>query len=228
MTDAASLAPGPFLSRYRAVVVADPFPVHRGAVASLLRLAGAADDTAEADSARTALEAVRRTGAAMLVTEVDLAGSADGIQLCRQVKRLARPPLVLVFTASGDPAVVAACLAGGADGFVHRSATTEQLVRAVEALGAGRPVWHLGGNGEQGKAAGPPRVHGMTLREQEVLGLLLARFSNDEIAAELHLARQTVKNHVSSVLRKVGAANRRELLATWGVSAYTALPARAS
>ncbi len=227
MTDPTS---APFLSQYRAAVVADPFPVHRSAVASLLLLAGAADNTVEADSPRTALEAVRRTGAAMLITEVDLVGRGDGIQLCRQVKRLARPPLVLVFTASGDPAVVAACLAGGADGFVHRSASTEQLVRAVEALGAGRPVWYLSENRahEQAKAAGPPRVHGMTLREQEVLGLLLARFSNDEIAAELHLARQTVKNHVSSLLRKIGVTNRRELLATWGASAGRSAPARAS
>jgi DNA-binding NarL/FixJ family response regulator len=213
------------LSQYQAVVVADPFPVHRAAIASLLRVAGAADEVAEADSPQAALEAVRRTGASLLVTDVDLTGPGDGIRLCRQVKRLALAPRVLVFTGAGDPAVVAACLAGGADGFVHRSASAQQLVRAVESLSAGRPVWHLRENQTQAAAAlGQPRVLGMTAREQEILGLLLGRFSNDEIAEELQLARQTVKNHVSNVLNKLGVANRRELLNTRGTASSPFTP----
>ncbi|WP_328322465.1 response regulator transcription factor [Streptomyces sp. NBC_00388] len=206
------------LSQHRAVVVADPFPVPRAAVASLLRHSGAADTTAEADSRESALEAVRRLRANLLITEVDLAGRGDGLQLCRQAKQLARPPQVLMFTGTGDPAVVAACLAGGADGFVHRSATPQRLVRAVETLAAGRPVWYL--REHSATAAAEPlqeaRLRGMTAREQQILGLLLGRFSNDEIAAELQLARQTVKNHVSNVLHKLGAANRRELLLLGG------------
>ncbi|MGW4567911.1 response regulator [Streptomyces sp. NPDC004561] len=205
------------LSRYRVAVVADPFPVSRTAVASLLRHSGALDDAREADSGQTAVELVRRLGADLLVTDVDLAGRGDGVRLCHQVKRLSRPPSVLVFTGADDPAVVAACLTGGADGFVHRSASPERLVHAVETLAVGRPVWYLRGQREE-PPRGPaqPRVPGMTAREQQVLGLLLARCSNDEIAAELHVARQTVKNHVSNVLRKLGVANRRELLAGQG------------
>ncbi|MET7703224.1 MULTISPECIES: response regulator transcription factor [unclassified Streptomyces] len=195
----------------------DPFPISRAAVASLLRHSGAVDDTQEAESRPGALELVRRLSADLLVTDVDLAGRGDGVHLCRQTKRLARPPAVLMFTGTDDPAVVAACLASGADGFVHRSATPERLVRAVDSLAAGRPVWHLREHADTVPAAGQrPRVHGMTTREQQILGLLLGRYSNDEIAAELHLARQTVKNHVSNILRKLGAANRRELLANRG------------
>ncbi len=200
------------LSQHRVIVVADPFPVPRAAVASLLRHSGVADATGEADSRESALETVRRLGADMLVTDVDLVEPGDGVQLARQAKRLARPPTVLVFAGADDPAVVAACLAAGADGFVHRSAVPERLVHAVETLAAGRPVWHLREHGPGGTRA-PSAISGMTAREQQVLGLLLGRYSNDEIAAELHLARQTVKNHVSNVLHKLGVANRRELLA---------------
>ncbi|MFC9927153.1 LuxR C-terminal-related transcriptional regulator [Streptomyces sp. NPDC127190] len=201
------------LSRYRVAVVADPFPVSRTAVASLLRHSGALDDAREADSGPAAVELVRRLRADLLVTDVDLVARGDGVHLCHQVKRLSRPPSVLVFTGADDPAVVAACLTGGADGFVHRSASPERLVHAVETLAVGRPVWYLRERGQEPPQ--PPdgaRAPGMTSREQQVLGLLLARYSNDEIAAELHVARQTVKNHVSNVLRKLGVANRRELL----------------
>ena len=201
------------LSRHRVAVVADPFPISRTAVASLLRHSGALDEAHEADGGPGALELVRLTRADLLVTEVDLAARGDGVHLCHQVKRLPRPPSVLVFTGTDDPSVVAACLAGGADGFVHRSASPERLVHAVETLAVGRPVWYLRGRPEEPRVAPESRVPGMTAREQQVLGLLLGRYSNDEIAAELHVARQTVKNHVSNVLRKLGVANRRELLA---------------
>lgn len=202
------------LSARHIAVIADPFPISRAAVASLLRRSGAVDEAEEAKTGQGALDLVRRLRADMLVTEVDLAGRGDGVQLCRQVKGLARPPTVLMFTGADDPAVVAACLAGGADGFVHRTASPERLVRAVEALAAGRHVWYLREHAGLAPESGTqPRVPGMTAREQQILGLLLGRYSNDEIAAELHLARQTVKNHVSNVLAKLGVANRRELLA---------------
>ena len=205
------------LSRHRVAVVADPYPISRAAVASLLRHSGALDDAQEAGSRQSALDLVRRLRVELLVTDVDLTGRGDGVHLCHQVKRLPRPPAVLVFTGAEDPAVVAACLAGGADGFVHRSASPERLVHAVETLAVGRPVWYLRGQPDDVAAErGQPRVPGMTAREQQVLGLLLGRYSNDEIAAELHLARQTVKNHVSNVLRKLGVANRRELLTARG------------
>ncbi|MEV0092285.1 response regulator transcription factor [Streptomyces sp. NPDC050738] len=208
------------LSAHRTVVVADPHPVSRAAVSSLLVHAGAADTTEEAGSSEGALAAVLRSRPDLLITEVDLAGHGhgDGIRLCRRIKGLAHPPRVLVFTGADDPSVVAACLASGADGFVHRSATAERVVRAVETLAAGRPVWylreqHADGSGTPGTPGSCTRVPGMTAREQQILGLLLGRLSNDEIAAELHLARQTVKNHVSKVLTKAGVSSRRELLA---------------
>jgi DNA-binding NarL/FixJ family response regulator len=212
-----SLPPSPqtSLSQHRSVVVADPFPISRGAVAQLLRRCGGADDVAETGDPDGALEAVRRRGAGMVLTDVDLTAEGDGVRLCARLKRLAHPPAVLMFAGSNDPSVVARCMTAGADGFVHRSATPERLVRAVESVAVGRPVWFLGETARERAAgdvhAAAPR-HGMTAREQQVLGLLLGRYSNDEIAAELHLARQTVKNHVSSVLQKLGAANRRELL----------------
>ena len=49
------------------------------------------------------------------------------------------------------------------------------------------------------------RDHGLSRREQQLVELLTERLTNKEIAARLNLAEQTVKNHVHSILRKVGA-----------------------
>jgi DNA-binding NarL/FixJ family response regulator len=51
---------------------------------------------------------------------------------------------------------------------------------------------------------------GLTTREREVLALLRHRLTDAEIAAELFISRRTVSNHVSNILDKLGAANRRE------------------
>lgn len=203
----------PELLRGRTAVVADPFPVSRQAVASLIRHSGAVDDAAQAAGRAAAFELVRRLHADIVISDVDLEHRGDGLALCRQAKRLPVPPTVLIFTGADDPSVVAACLASGADGFVHRTASPERLLQAVDTLAAGRPVWYLREHPlEAAREEGPSRVPGLTGREQQVLGLLLGRYSNEEIASELHLARQTVKNHVSSVLHKIGVASRKELL----------------
>jgi DNA-binding NarL/FixJ family response regulator len=209
----------PPLSRYRTVVVADPFPLSRNALAALLRRSGSADVVVEVGDAGAALRGIRERRTDLLVTNPDLTAPGDGIALCEQVKALARPVSVLVFSASSDPGLMARCMIAGADGFVHRSADARQLLHSVELLAAGRGAWFLGPDrGDRPpqallQAYEPQLDVRLTAREQEVLGLLLARRSNDEIAAELHLARQTVKNHVSNVLGKLGVANRRELLA---------------
>ncbi|GHE12661.1 response regulator [Streptomyces alanosinicus] len=204
---------GPGLSRHRTAVVADPFPVSRQAVASLIRHSDAVDVAEQAGDQRAALELLRRLRADVVISDVDLERRGAGLALCRQAKRLPDPPTVLIFTGADDPAVVAAALASGADGFVHRTASPERLLQAVDTLAAGRPVWYLR---EHGPGAArdntTSRIPGLTAREQQVLGLLLGRYSNDEIAGELHLARQTVKNHVSSVLQKIGVASRKDLL----------------
>lgn len=213
-------AVSPPLSRFRAVVVADPFPLSRTALAALLlRRAASADAVLEAGDPAEALRGVRERRADLLVTAPDLAAPGDGIQLCEQVKALARPVAVLVLSASDDPGLMARCMIAGADGFVHRSADARQLLQSVEQISAGRGAWFLGPQRggrlprSRPEVREPPLDVRLTAREQQVLGLLLARYSNDEIAAELYLARQTVKNHVSSVLGKLGVANRRELLA---------------
>jgi DNA-binding NarL/FixJ family response regulator len=197
--------------------VTDPYPVSLGAVAALLRRSGVADRVHEAASAAEVPGLVRRLGAGLVVLATDADGPHRVLRRCRQLKESPDPPVVLVYSGTNDPAVVTASVASGADGFVHRSATEEQLVEAVRSVLTGRPVWFLGelradrgtGTGDDPETAVP--FARMTQREQQIFALLLSRYSNDEIAAELHLARQTVKNHVSSVLQKTGFANRREL-----------------
>ncbi|MFD7169296.1 response regulator transcription factor [Streptomyces violascens] len=191
------------------VVVAEPFPMVRSSLVHTLRESGMVQVVGEAESRDECLALCRRRPVDAVVTGVDLMWARDGIALCRQVKQLPQPPDVILVSVRNEPDVVTDCLEAGADGFVHLSAQPEQLVQAVEAtVRRGRAPWFIGDR-MQGRGRHP--TSDLTAREQQVLALLLRRYTNEEIAEELQLAHQTVKNYVSQVLRKRGMSGRREL-----------------
>jgi DNA-binding NarL/FixJ family response regulator len=168
----------------------------------------------ETGTSAGALNTVRDLRVPLVVLDIDLDRRHSGLQLCRRLKQLGYPPSVLVFSGADSPEAVTESMASGADGFVHRSATAEQLIDAVCRVAGGLPVWLPREPRRETRTAetrAVPPFARMTQREQEIFALLLSRYSNAEIADELRLARQTVKNHVSSVLQKVGAANRHDV-----------------
>ncbi|MFI1106833.1 MULTISPECIES: response regulator transcription factor [Streptomyces] len=201
--------------RSRRIVVVDPFPLSRRALVGLLRDRDGGQVVGEAGSRQEALEECALRLPDVVITDIDLLGPADGIRLCEQVKRLAVPPLVLVYSGTAAPGALAECLTHGADSFVHRTAPVERLISAIDLLFEGKPLWYFGELTPGTHTATLPceTVNGLlTPREQQILGLLLRRHSNEEIAEDLHLARQTVKNYVSNILQKLGVSSRRELL----------------
>lgn len=198
-------------------VIIDPFPLLRKVIVNLLTESRAAEVVGEADCLRSAVAICEDLSPDLVITDVGVPDQWDGLKLCRSVKKLPDPPWVLMFSGANDPHVISQCFSCGADSFVHRSAEPALVLSAIEALADAQPLWFLGKQGETVQAADgydtEDLTSTLTKREQDVLALLLCRYSNDEIAAKLFLARQTVKNYVSSVLQKLGYANRRELLA---------------
>jgi len=196
----------------RRVMVVDAFPLARAALGEVLRPHGFAV-VAEAGTAADGLRAARSLRPDAVIVEPCVPG--DGVLLCRRLKRLPAAPLVVMFAQDNDPGLVADCVVAGADGFVHQSAPAQLLVDAVDHVLRSKRPWFLGRarQAEQALPAAVDRRAGhMTEREREVLSMLLRRLTNAEIAAELGVAGQTVKNHVSSVLQKMSVPSRKHLL----------------
>ncbi|MEI7030355.1 response regulator transcription factor [Streptomyces pratensis] len=122
---------------------------------------------------------------------------------------------VILYSRDNTPRSVVDCIRGGAAGFVHESCPPESIVKGLHDVLSGRGFWHLGADEpEDARAAQCADVAGkwkLSGREEQILGLLLRRRSNEEIAHELCLTQQTVKNYASRVFHKVGVSGRKEL-----------------
>ncbi|WP_405721072.1 response regulator [Streptomyces sp. NBC_00046] len=166
----------------------------------------------EAGTVADAIAAAHALTPSVLILALRLEGELRGAEVCRVVKRLPQPPAVLVYTAFDSAADASTCFLAGADAFVHRRTDRRQLITSIRDTYRGRRVWMPSAAPAEGAARARPRgAPGLTPREEEVLGLMLLRYSNAQIGETLQLQLPTVKTHVRGLLRKLGLASRRDL-----------------
>jgi DNA-binding NarL/FixJ family response regulator len=135
------------------------------------------------------------------VALVDLfIGEESGAEVCEQIRAADPNTRVLLFSGAGEISPHAA-RAAGASGFAYKDWSAARIAAAVRAVGMGKAVF--GRQDRQGAL-------GLTDRERAVLSLMASGATNPEIAEELHLSKHTVKEHTSSVYRKLGVRNRTE------------------
>ncbi|GAA5005950.1 response regulator transcription factor [Kitasatospora paranensis] len=141
----------------------------------------------------------------------------DGISVLRRLRALPDPPAVTMLTTFDTDEYIGTALRAGAAGFLLKDTAPEQLVHAVRVLAAGGSMLsptvtrtviggYVDGGGPDADAAALARQ--LTGRELDVLALLGEGLSNAEIADRLFLGTGTVKDHISAILAKLGAANR--------------------
>jgi DNA-binding NarL/FixJ family response regulator len=135
------------------------------------------------------------------VALVDLfIGEESGAEICERLRAAEPGTRVLLFSGAGDISPPAA-RAAGASGFAYKDWSARKIASAVRAVGVGQTVF------EAHEHVGPL---GLSERERSVLELMSSGSTNPEIAAELHLSKHTVKEHTSSLYRKLGVRNRTE------------------
>ena len=198
----------------RVVVVDDQTLVRQG-IRTLLDLAGI-EVVGEADDGAVALEVIERTAPDVVLLDLRMP-RYDGIWALNRLREQGGEVPVLVLTTFDDDELVLEALRAGARGYLLKDVTVEQLARAVATLAEGGTLIAPSITDRLVRAiqAGPPpagadapAVQELTEREVEVLRLVAAGYSNREIAEVVFLAEGTVKNHVSTILLKLGARDR--------------------
>jgi len=137
---------------------------------------------------------------------------------------------VVILSGSANPSIAQRVLAQGAAGFVTKSGRSDELLQALRQVLNGEVVAPLGfGSAQVGQTESTEvKAPIFTPRQQEVLQLLLGGFSNRDISEQLSLSDETVKNHVTSILRGFGVKTRTQAALEAGRWGYdrSAPPAR--
>ena len=189
------------------VLLAEDQTMVRGALASLLELEPDIEvvaQVARGDEVQGAALAARPDVALLDIEMPGITGLEAADQLADQLPDCR----VLILTTFGRPGYLRRAIAGGAAGFMLKDAPITELAGAIRRAAAGERVVDPG----LAAAALSEGESPLTAREHEVLLAARRHATVADVAAALYLSPGTVRNHLSSVMQKLGAANRAEAL----------------
>jgi len=197
----------------RVCLVEDQTLVREG-IRSLLALAPGMRVVGEAADGDAAVQAIPGSGADVVLLDVRMPG-LSGIDVLRTLAARGTLPPTIVLTTFHDEDLVVDSLRAGARGFLLKDVSLDGLVRAIRTVVAGGSFVQpldtsraRGSNAVRAEFEAQETRDPLTQREREVLRLVAGGYSNREIAAALSMAEGTAKNHVSSILSKLGVRDR--------------------
>jgi DNA-binding NarL/FixJ family response regulator len=198
------------------VVLADDHAVVRKGIREFLEESGDILVVAEAADGEAALTAIRNEKPDVAVLDIQMP-RRTGIEVTRAVRSERLPVGVLVLTAYDDDPYVQAVLEAGANGYVLKNASSEEIVQAVHTVHEGQMAldpaiarkivarWMSAGQSPPEPAGPRPSP-----REMDVLKLVARGLTNKAIAAQLKIGERTVQGHIASLFAKLDVNSRTE------------------
>ncbi|MDZ4770760.1 MAG: response regulator transcription factor [Chloroflexota bacterium] len=201
------------------ILVADDHTVVRAGVRALLEHHAHFRVVAEASTGEEAVAKAREFTPDVAVVDVRMPG-ISGIEACRQIIAAVPDCKVIVLTSYAEDDLLFAAIRAGASGYVLKRIEDGDLVNAVERVSRGEnildPALTAAVFAEMRKTDQSQRAaafQALTQQELSVLSRVAHGMTNRQIAVQLYLGEGTVRNYVSSVLAKLGVANRAEAAA---------------
>lgn len=175
---------------------------------------------AEADCGEAVLPLVREHLPDVVLLDVRMPGG-DGLQMLGRIKLEHLELPVLMFSAYDNPMYLARAVALAASGFLLKDVTREDFIQAIRTAAQGGEVWTNAQLRYASTALATPRYGtdlevSLTHREGDVLKQIARGSSNREIAQELDISTETVKEHIRTILHKIGVTDRTQA-AVWAV-----------
>lgn len=213
------------------VLISDDHPLLREGLSKVLSLEEDIQVIGEASNGDEAVEKVRQLKPDVVLMDLNMPGMG-GAEAIRRIKRDDPDARVLVLTVHDDDQNLLAAVHAGARGYVLKDVGTDELVQAIRLVHQGEYFIEadllkrlldelIKFSAPAGAQAGPqrtarpadqpdPQLDQLTARELEILDFVAAGHTNKAIAEKLFISEKTVKNHISSILKKLGLTGRTQ------------------
>jgi DNA-binding NarL/FixJ family response regulator len=195
--------------RIRVLLVDDHQVVRRG-LRAFLQLQPDVEVVGEAAGGDAALAAAAAGRPNVVLMDLVMP-QGDGVAAIRALAEAAPGARVVVLSSFADDERIFAAMQAGAAGYLLKDVDPDALAEAIREVHRGRPVLHPDVAARLMRRVADPAgstTEPLTPREREVLRLVVEGYANKQIARRLLITEKTVKTHVSSILQKLGVADR--------------------
>lgn len=196
------------------ILIADDHPLFRHGIRALLGATPDFEVVGEATNGDEVVALAAQLQPDVILMDIQMPGM-NGIEATRAILHESPHIRILVVTMFEDDGSVFTAMRAGARGYVLKDAEKGEMLRAIRAAGSGEAIFspaiatRLIDFFAAPRPAAPPKAFPeLTEREREILALIARGRSNTEIASELVLSPNTVRNYVSNIFSKLQVADR--------------------
>jgi len=203
------------------IVIADDHPVFREGLRKLLEAEAGLRVVGEASDGEETVRVVRQHKPKILLLDLSMP-KGNGLETLRALTQLGIPTHTILLTASIEKEQVLEALQLGARGIVLKDATLQVILKSIrcvndEQFWVGQEsvsdlIQALRRLTPQQRAAESPKNFGLTARELQVIALIVAGYTNKDLAQKLGISEHTAKHHLTNIFDKLGVSNRLELV----------------
>ena len=196
------------------VLLVDDHMVVRSGLSTVLSVYDDLKLVGEAGDGEEAIRLCERLQPDVILMDL-LMPKMDGVTAIKEIKARWPQIQVIALTSFKEKEYVEGALKAGANGYLLKDVSAEELVNAIRRAVAGQPSLSPEAAQVLMKTVSEPALphQEMTGRELEILTLMVEGLSNNEMAERLIVSQSTVKFHVSNVLSKLGVTSRTEAVA---------------
>jgi DNA-binding NarL/FixJ family response regulator len=203
--------------RYR-IVIAEDHTILREGLRALLSSSPDFDIVGEAEDGREAVRCVEKFKPNLILTDLSMP-RMNGMDAIREIRRRAPETKILVLTVHKTEEYILATLKAGADGYLLKDSTHDELLAAVRYVLSGKHYISPGISDKvlEGYLEGRKTLkthtswETLTAREREILKLIAEGYRNKEIAKDLCISVKTVEKHRANLMEKLNLHNVQAL-----------------
>ena len=191
------------------ILIVDDHAILRMGLASLLNSKGEIEVVGDAANGSSGIKKAQKLKPDVVIMDLMMPGM-DGCETTRRLIAQDPDAKVLILTTFGTSDVINRALEAGAKGAIMKNCDFEELLTAIRTVADGKD--YVSAEIKRILSKDPP-VAALSPRQKEILASIVRGLSNPDIAKQLGISLDMVKEHVETLFQKIGAANRAEAVA---------------